>query len=92
MKKRKKCNLYLSLSYYSLIFFSKKGSRWEDGIKNIYHDPCQDWLDLTSMKLTSPNFPKSYDADTICTWNLTTDKGYYISLDFDNINVSCKDR
>ena len=44
------------------------------------------------MKLTSPNYPAIYDQDTICKWKLTADKGYYISLDFENINVSDKDK
>ena len=71
-----------------LIFFSKSGSKWIGGIKNEYHDPCQDWLDLTNKKLTSPNFPKPYDPLTNCEWNLTTKEGYYISLDFELIGVS----
>ena len=58
------------------------------GIENVYHDPCQDWLDLINKKLTSPNYPEPYDPSTVCQWNLTTDKGYYISLDFERIGVS----
>ena len=64
------------------------------GIENVYHDPCQDWLDLINKKLTSPNYspfgdPRpNYDPRTVCQWNLTTDKGSYISLDFEEIGVS----
>ena len=58
------------------------------GQENLYDDPCQDWLDLVNMKLTSPNYPEYYDPNTICKWFLTTDKGNYISLDFDLIFVS----
>ena len=64
------------------------------GIENLYHDPCQDWLDLINKKLTSPNYspfgdPRpNYDPRTVCQWNLTTDKGSYISLDFEEIGVS----
>ena len=58
------------------------------GIENLYHDPCQDWLDLINNKLTSPNYPEDYDPRTVCQWNLTTDKGSYISLDFEEIGVS----
>ena len=60
------------------------------GQENLYDDPCQDWLDLINQKLTSPNYPDKYDPNTICTWNLTTEKGYYISLDFERILVSHK--
>ena len=61
------------------------------GQKNLYVDPCQDWLDLINKKLTSPNYPDVYDPNTVCKWNLTTNKGYYISLDFERISVSMKD-
>ena len=60
------------------------------GQKNLYVDPCQDWLDLINKKLTSPNYPDVYDPNTVCKWNLTTNKGYYISLDFERIAVSMK--
>ena len=62
---------------------------WRANI-NTYEDPCQDWLDLINKKLTSPNYPEFYDPNTVCKWNLTTDKGYYISLDFEIVFVSVK--
>ena len=58
------------------------------GQENLYDDPCQDWLDLINKKLTSPNYPEDYDRHTNCKWNLTTEKGNYISLDFERIRVS----
>ena len=62
------------------------------GQKNLYVDPCQDWLDLINKKLTSPNYPDVYDPNTVCKWNLKTDKGYYISLDFEHIEVSIRNK
>ena len=41
--------------------------------------------------MTSPNYPDRYDLNTVCKWHLTTDKGNYISLDFERIYVSDKD-
>ena len=61
------------------------------GQENLYEDPCEDWLDLVNNKLTSPNYPDYYDSNTQCTWNLTTDKGYFISLDFELILVGPND-
>ena len=43
------------------------------------------------MKLTSPNYPESYDPNTVCKWHLTTDEGNYISFDLEHIYVSDKD-
>ena len=61
------------------------------GQENLYDDPCQDWLDLVNKKLTSPNYPDGYEPYTVCKWNLTIEKGNYISLDFENIDVSDND-
>ena len=70
---------------------SVNGAEIEVGQANLYDDPCQDWLDLINKKLTSPNYPDDYDSRTFCKWNITTDKGNYISLDFEHINVSEND-
>ena len=70
---------------------SVNGTEIKVGQENLYEDPCQDWLDLINKKLTSPNYPDRYDPNTACKWNLTADKGYYISLDFELIDVSDKD-
>ena len=45
-------------------------------------------MDLVNNKLTSPNFPKAYDPLTECKWNVTAPQGYYVTLDFDIIDVS----
>ena len=79
------CNLIIFLS-----IFSKNGSNWLGGIENVYSDPCQEWLDLINKNLTSPKYPDRYDQNTVCKWNLTTEEGYYISLDFEQIDVSDK--
>ena len=85
--------LVWKLFIYTLIIlllkhFSKSGSEWVSGIENVYHDPCQDWMDLVNMKLTSPNHPKLYDPLEQCTWNITAHKGHYVTLDFVTIDVS----
>ena len=81
------------ISCISLIcdLFSVNGKEFKVGQENLYEDPCQDWLDLINKKLTSPNYPDEYDPNTVCKWHLTTNKGNYISLDFELIGVSDKD-
>ena len=71
----------------SYFHFSKNGSESESGIEHKYHDPCQDWMDLINMKLTSPNYPNSYDPLEHCTWNITAPQGQYVTLDFEMIFV-----
>ena len=89
------CKLFQCINIFHIykIFelCSINGKELNVGQKNLYDDPCQDWLDLTNKKLTSPNYPEVYDPNTYCKWNLTTEKGNYISLDFEFINVSDKD-
>ena len=80
------------ISFYSCInyifhHYSKSGSGWEGGISNVYHDPCQDWMDLINMKLTSPNYPEPYNPLEHCTWKITAPHGHYITLEFEIIAV-----
>ena len=71
---------------------SINGAELKVGQENLYNDPCQDWLDLINKKLTSPNYPEKYDPNTICKWDLITEKENYISLDFEVIDVSDKNK
>ena len=82
----------LFVIFHNLWLTSINGTELKVGQENLYEDPCQDWLDLINKKLTTPNFPEVFEPNTMCQWNLTTDKGYYISLDFDIIRVSDKDK
>ena len=68
--------------------YSKNAEEYDIGQENLYKDPCDEWLDLFNMKLTSPNHPDAYDPLTDCTWNLTANQGKYISLEFESIDVS----
>ena len=68
--------------------YSKNAEEYDIGQENLYKDPCDEWLDLFNMKLTSPNHPDAYDPLTDCAWNLTADQGKYISLEFESIDVS----
>ena len=58
------------------------------GIENVYHDPCQDWLDLINMKLTSPNYLDIYDPRANCSWTIEASSGHFVTLDFERIDVS----
>ena len=79
------CFLYKSFNDFSI-----GGSSLIGGIENVYHDPCQDWLDLINMKLTSPNYPDAYDPLTDCTWTIIAPPEQYVMLDFKVIDVSSK--
>ena len=74
----------------NIIFCSKNAEEYEVGQENLYKDPCDEWLDLFNMKLTSPNYPDRYDPLTNCKWNLIADQGKFITLDFERIDVSTR--
>ena len=77
-------------------FFSKRGKDWKGGIGNKYHDPCDDWLDLINLKLTSPNYDEddddaTYDNNEHCNWTIIAPSDHYITLNFERIHVSFQD-
>ena len=89
------CKLSLARADRNIFFFisllqcfSVNGVEYNVGQENLYKDPCDDWLDLINKRLTSPNYPEPYDPLINCKWNLTEKHGYYISLDFEKIDVS----
>ena len=52
-------------------------------------DNCQYWLNLDEMSLSSPNYPKWYNADGVgCEWLITAHEGFIIALEFNNFHVS----
>ena len=77
--------LRILISYFH---FSKNGSESESGIEHKYHDPCQDWMDLINMKLTSPNYPKHYNSLENCTWTISAPPEHFVTLNFERIRVS----
>ena len=78
---------FYSFTLCNINFSSKNSEEYDVGQKNLYEDPCEEWLDLLNMKLTSPNYPDPYDPLTDCKWNLTADPGKYITLNFERIDV-----
>ena len=83
-------SFFIFIRWYIWIYYSKHGEEYVVGQEHLYEDPCDEWLDLVNNKLTSPNFPKAYDPLTECKWNLTAPEGYYVTIDFEIIDVSIK--
>ena len=52
-------------------------------------DFCQYWKNLDEMILSSPNYPKSYNADGVrCEWLISAQEGSIIALEFNDFDVS----
>ena len=55
----------------------------------ITDDICQYWKNLDEMILSSPNYPKSYNADGVrCEWLISAQEGFIIALEFNHFDVS----
>ena len=58
-------------------------------ISIITDDDCQYWKNLDEMILTSPNYPKLYNADGVrCEWLISAQEGFIIALEFNHFDVS----
>ena len=54
----------------------------------ITDDICQYWKNLDEMILSSPNYPKSYNAHGVrCEWLISAQEGYIIALEFNDFDV-----
>ena len=48
---------------------------------------CQSWLDLDKETFKSPNFPEIYHFSMKCSWLITVDHDYHITLNFSKLYV-----
>ena len=54
---------------------------------SIYFTPvhiknCESWLDMNKRIFKSPNYPQTYYNSMKCSWLITVDPDYHITLDF----------
>ena len=59
---------------------------------NIYFTPipnkeCESWLDMNKRTFKSPNYPQTYHISMKCSWLITVDHDYYITLNFIELYV-----
>ena len=57
---------------------------------NCCYDPCNGLVDMESGVLISPNYPKSYQNNLLCTSLITVQQGKIITIEFNSFNVSKK--
>ena len=70
--------------------FSERFARLKiNNIIIITDDNCQYWKNFDEMTLSSPNYPKWYNADGVgCEWLITAPEGFIIALEFNHFHVS----
>ena len=59
---------------------------------NIYftkfpNTECESWLDMNKKTLKSPNYPLTYYNSNKCSWLITVDHDYHITLDVNKFHV-----
>ena len=55
---------------------------------NNTDDNCQYWKNLEDMTLSSPNYPKWYNADGVgCQWLISAPEGFIVALEFNHFQV-----
>ena len=55
----------------------------------IHHHPfCEEWIDLNTNSLKSPNHPFEYDNNVTCIWEITASFDKYIALNFLTFDVN----
>ena len=68
--------------------FENERTEFEVSIKYTKIMSCQNWLDVDTNILTSPN----HSNNTNCAWLIASKFGYYIILNFKFIEVNSKTR
>ena len=59
---------------------------------NIYFQPipnkeCESWLDMNKKTFKSPNYPQTYYNSNKCSWLITVDHDFYITLHVTELHV-----
>ena len=72
----------------SLEIFAHLDRKLKNLLSFIIDDNCQYWKNLDQMILSSPNYPKWYNAYGIgCEWLISAPEGFIIALEFDHFHV-----
>ena len=82
----------ISTNKMNIEFKSDNFEEWRGFSANIYFTPisnkeCESWLDMNKKIFKSPNYPQTYHISMKCSWLITVDPDYYITLDFFELYV-----
>ena len=82
-----KKNISISTQKMIVEFKSDDSKEYIGFSANIHFTPipikeCELWLDLYKKDFKSPNYPQPYHNSRNCTWLITVEHDYHITLDF----------
>ena len=72
----------MNIQFKSDDSFEYKGFSADIHFTPISNEQCKSWLDMNKKIIKSPNYPQPYQMQKNCSWLITVDHDYYITLDF----------
>ena len=70
------------IEFQSDDFQEKKGFSANIHFIPIPNKECESWLDMNKKTFKSPNYPQTYHNSNKCSWLITVDHDYHITLNF----------
>ena len=77
----------MNIEFRSDGFTEQKGFSANIYFTQIPDIECQSWLDMNTKKFKSPNYPEPYHNIHKCSWLITVDFDYHITLNFKELFV-----
>ena len=77
----------MNVEFISDEFLEYKGFSAHIHFTPFPNKECESWLDMNKKTLKSPNYPQTYDYSIKCSWLITVDHDYYITLDITKFHV-----
>ena len=77
----------MNIEFKSDDFLEYKGFSGNIFFTPVPNKECESWLDMNKKEFKSLNYPQTYHISMKCSWLITVDPDYYITLDFFELYV-----
>ena len=77
----------MNIDFKSNDYMETKGFSANIHFTPIPNKECQSWLDMNNKIFISPNYPWTYHNSKKCSWLITVNHNYHITLNFIDIYV-----
>ena len=77
----------MNIQFDSVDFIQHKGFSAKIYFTQIPNKECESWLDMKKKIFKSPNYPQPYHNSKKCSWLMTVDHDYHITLNFIELYV-----
>ena len=77
----------MNIEFKSDDYMESKGFSAKIYFTPIPNKECEAWLNMNKNVFKSPNYPQTYHNSNKCSWLITVDHDYHITLDFNELYV-----